>query len=238
MELDERLLSDCLERPGPGEDHGLARHRERNLLEHDQAERVAGNVHPLPEACRRNQHRVASAPKGIENRALRRLSLHEHLPPGKHLHEQAMELSHGAKRRREHECAPAGDLHQLGNPIRGTAREGWIARIGQVPWEIKEGSLRVVEGGGHDQLGHRDPVAREPEARSDEAECLRPGLPALAARERRGGQHDGRDGLEQARTEEARQVHRRRAQGRRPSPGVEPGNAARRSVHYGSQILP
>ena len=57
----------------------VARRRERQLVDHEQRERLARDVDALPERRRREQHRVDLVAEALEQPLARRLALHEHL---------------------------------------------------------------------------------------------------------------------------------------------------------------
>ena len=57
----------------------IARRGERQLVDHEQRQRLAGHVHPLPERRCREQHRPDLVAEALEQPLARRLALHEHL---------------------------------------------------------------------------------------------------------------------------------------------------------------
>ena len=66
-----------LDRAAAGGHDRIGRHRERELVDDDEAERVAGHVDALPEAHRRDQHGVTVGAKAADQHQLGRVALHQ-----------------------------------------------------------------------------------------------------------------------------------------------------------------
>ena len=106
----EGALALLLEGSAARGDQRVARHRERQLVEDHQAQRVTRHVHALPEAQRGEQHRVVGLTEALEQRPLGRLALHE---DGLCDHPRAAlgQQAHRAHRRAQHEGAATGHGH-------------------------------------------------------------------------------------------------------------------------------
>ena len=78
LELVERVASGSADRLGARLHERIARHGERQLVDHDEPQRAAAHVDALPEAAGAEQDRVAVGAKLIQQLAARASALHEH----------------------------------------------------------------------------------------------------------------------------------------------------------------
>ena len=83
LELRERIAAGSADGFDARSNQRVARHRERQLVEHDEAQRRPAHVDALPEAARAKQDRVAGKTKLLEQLAARAATLYEHLTRGR-----------------------------------------------------------------------------------------------------------------------------------------------------------
>ena len=89
----------------------IARSRERELVDHEQRQRLARHVHALPERRRREQDRTDLVAEALEQALARRVTLHQHLVRHAAAHLLAIDLER-AVAGREHERPPLGEREQ------------------------------------------------------------------------------------------------------------------------------
>src|SRR5262249_2020379 len=182
--------------------------RERQLLEDDERQRLAGDVDALPERRRGEEHRAHLGAERVEERGARALALDEDGVG----HAAAQRGGGAAQRppaRRQDERAAARHVEELGDGGGGGGAERRIVRRGQVAREINQRLPAPVERRVEQELGGDGRV--EPEAAAHVVE-------AAIGGERRRGEDRRRDVGENALLGQRRDLDRAGGRGRRAAP--------------------
>ena len=119
----------------------VARRRERQLVDHEQRQRLARHVDALPERRRREQHRADLVAEPLEQALARRLTLHEHVVRHAAADLLAVDLER-AVARREHERAPLGEREQRDDLVGRALGEVVAARIGHRARQVEQAPAR------------------------------------------------------------------------------------------------
>src|SRR5690606_21681010 len=80
LQLVERIAAGAANGLGTRLHERIARHRKRQLVDHDEAQRRPADVDALPKAARAEQYRVAVGTEAVQELAARAAALHEHRP--------------------------------------------------------------------------------------------------------------------------------------------------------------
>ena len=110
----------------PRLDERIVRGLEGELVDHEQRQRLAGNVDALPERPRRDEHGVDLVAEPLEQALARRFALDEQLD-AEPTAEPVGDRRERAVRAREHERAAGGQLAELGHLV-GDGRDASCAR--------------------------------------------------------------------------------------------------------------
>src|SRR5690606_34658435 len=146
--LEERFSPAPLDRTEARLQDRSARHRERQLLEHDDRQRRSLHGYALPERARSPQSPIARFPELREQSVSRRIALHEHgirklraeLP--KH---NLGAFAQRAMAREEQERAPAARFQNRQRRIDDTFRISRRVRRIELRRQIEQGLPRIVE---------------------------------------------------------------------------------------------
>ncbi len=109
------LLADAVDARGR---QRIVGHRERDAIDHDQRQRLAGDVDALPEALRRQQHRADAVAQLGEQHVARPLALH-HQRERQRRAQVRLGDAQVAEAGEEQQRAALGDRAQLGGAPRG-----------------------------------------------------------------------------------------------------------------------
>src|SRR5262245_13615476 len=174
-------------------DERIARRREGQLVDHEQRERLALNVHALPERRGREKNRVDVVPEALEQPLARRVALPQHgeLQPTGATRDELVESAVG---RSEDERSPGGEPAERDDLVGEAVVVAGRAGLGDPRRNVDKGLVAVVE------RRRKDELTRIVEA---EATAHEPRIEGRRDENRR------RLALPQARAEEARDVHGR-----------------------------
>src|SRR5258708_11951802 len=176
--------------------------RERQLVDYEQRERLAGDVHALPEGRGCDQYRVDLRPEALEQALARLLALDEHLVG--HLPADALaEHVECAVARGQDERPPRRETEERGALVGRALGKPVRARVGESAWHVQERLLAKVVGRADNELARvreAEPTAHEPrvlaggQRRGDE-DRRRPLVPEPFAELRRDVDRRPRDGV-------------------------------------------
>ena len=183
-----------------GRGQGIARGGERQLVDHHAAQRVAGDVHPLPKAGGRQEHRVGRGAELAQQHAARRGALRQQRV-GQRRIEAGAHVAEVGVAREEDERAAAGDPQQRRDLPRHRGGEAGVVRRRHPARKIEDGLLAVVELRRQPQLGGVGDA--QPPAHVRER---------LVHRQRGGGQDRALHPFDQQLADDARHVDRGGAQ--------------------------
>ena len=183
-----------------GRGQGIARGGERQLVDHHAAQRVAGDVHPLPEAGGGQEHRVGRGAELPQQHAARRRALRQQRV-GQRRIESGAHVAEVGVAGEEDERAAAGDPQQRRDLPRHRGGEAGVVRRRHPARKIEDRLLAVVELRRQPQLGGVGDA--QPPAHVRER---------LVHGQRGGGQDDALHPFDQQLADDARHVDRGGAQ--------------------------
>ena len=143
LERREGIVAELGARLHAGRDQRIGVRRERQLVDHDEAERVAGDIDAFPEGGGAEEDRVGGRAKSIDEGRARCVALDE-ARIGQ-VGEAGGGVAHRAVRGEQQEGAATGDREELEGALRGRGGEVLTGGRRQIARHVEQRLARVVE---------------------------------------------------------------------------------------------